>query len=105
VDVSGASERDPVSDFKIISNELRSYNPELLNKPKMVALSKADAITDRSGLDSLTAYCKEVGIDTILISSVTGLGIQELVNRMGAIVSEARSAGEESANSAAVSGV
>jgi GTP-binding protein len=105
VDVSGASGRDPVSDFRTVSDELRSYDSELLNKPKMVALSKADAISDRSGLDNLTAYCNELGIETILISSVSGVGIQELVNRMGAIVSETKSANEESANSAAGSGV
>ena len=43
VDVSGASGRDPVEDFDTIRRELELYNPELLEKPQLVAANKIDA--------------------------------------------------------------
>ncbi|CAM0117814.1 GTPase ObgE [Rhabdochlamydiaceae symbiont of Dictyostelium giganteum] len=42
VDSSGIEERDPLEDFRILQEELRAYNPELLNKPYLVALNKTD---------------------------------------------------------------
>ncbi|HEY6332214.1 MAG TPA: GTPase ObgE [Blastocatellia bacterium] len=86
IDVSLAERSDPVRDFQTLSDELRFYNPELLNKPKLVAASKADAVQDRSGLDALTAYCDSAGLEVILISAVTGQGIDALVQRLGTII-------------------
>jgi GTPase len=83
IDVSLAERRDPVGDLRTLSDELRFYSAELLNKPKVVAASKADAVQDRSGLDALRAYCENTGLEVILISAVTGEGIDTLVRRVG----------------------
>ena len=58
-------------------HELGQYQPELLERPRVVVGTKADiAVADWSGLR---------------ISAVTGEGVRELVGRMAALVHEARS--------------
>ncbi len=42
IDISGFEGRDPRDDFRVLRNELKEYNPELLNKPFLVALNKID---------------------------------------------------------------
>lgn len=42
VDVSGFEGRDPIEDFKILQNELASHNPQLMEKPFVIALNKMD---------------------------------------------------------------
>ncbi len=84
VDVSSATGRDPVEDFLTVSRELELYKAGLLDKPRMVAASKMDAVDDPARVERLRAFCEERGLEMIEISSVTGLGIDELVNAMGA---------------------
>ena len=42
IDISGMEERDPLSDFEILRQELEAYDPKLLKKPFIVALNKID---------------------------------------------------------------
>ncbi|MBE6885093.1 MAG: GTPase ObgE, partial [Ruminococcaceae bacterium] len=45
VDVSGSEARDPKEDYEIICRELRSFNPELADRPQIVAANKCDMAT------------------------------------------------------------
>jgi GTP-binding protein len=94
VDVS-SNGRDPVDDFKIICRELESYKKELLDKPQMVAASKMDALDDWSRVESLRAMAEERGLEFFEISSVTGLGIDRLINALGQRVRQKRAAEPE----------
>src|SRR5512142_234764 len=59
VDVSGASGRpDPVKDFEVIMNELKSYGAGLEDKPLIVAASKID-VAEKDRLAKLKRYCKK----------------------------------------------
>jgi GTPase len=42
IDISGFEGRDPFEDFKVLCNELKAYQPEMLKKPFIVALNKID---------------------------------------------------------------
>ena len=42
VDAAGTDGRDPVEDYETILNELREYQPELAERPRVVALNKVD---------------------------------------------------------------
>ncbi len=42
IDISGFEGRDPWEDFQVLRHELEAFNPELLNKPFLVALNKID---------------------------------------------------------------
>ncbi|HJU43572.1 MAG TPA: GTPase ObgE [Vicinamibacterales bacterium] len=90
VDVSGASGRDPVSDFDTIRRELELYNPELLEKPHLVAANKIDALDDPKRLKDLEKRVKQLKLRFFKISGVTGEGVKELIEAAWPIIARAR---------------
>jgi GTP-binding protein len=104
IDISSASGREPVSDFETLIAELRSYKPGLLDKPHLVAASKADALDDAGRLERLSSFCRNRGLEMIVISSVSGVGIGQLVGRLGKLVEELRRVEIESEGAMAHSG-
>lgn len=42
IDISGFEERDPIEDYLVLRNELIAYNPEMVEKPFLIALNKVD---------------------------------------------------------------
>ena len=79
VDVSSASGRDPVSDFDIINNELRLFDPAVAAKPQIVAANKVDALDDPSRLERLEQHVRKQGLTLHRISGVTGEGVDALL--------------------------
>ena len=79
VDVSSASGRDPVSDFDVINNELRKFDPGVAAKPQIVVANKIDALDDPSRLERLERHVREQGLTLHRISGVTGEGIDKLL--------------------------
>ncbi|WP_263382727.1 GTPase ObgE [Granulicella arctica] len=78
VDVSDGSGRlDPVEDFKVITEELKSFDPALAKKPTVLVAAKAD-VADPAKLKKLTAMAKRRKIPLYTISAVTGEGIEPL---------------------------
>lgn len=71
-----ADSNDLVKEFDILLNELKQYNPELVDKQRILAITKCDMLDDELILEMK----KEIpeGIQTVFISSVTGQGIPEL---------------------------
>jgi GTP-binding protein len=94
VDVS-STERDPVEDFLTISNELKLYKSDLLDKPQVVAASKMDAVDDPARVERLRLFAKEQGLEVFEISAVTGQGIKQLINALGHKVEQTRLKSEE----------
>lgn len=60
-------------EYRILLSELEKYNPELLTKARLLALSKSDI----QAIDPMPLQ-KRLGIPVFCISSVSGLGITEL---------------------------
>jgi GTPase len=79
VDTSDANDRDPINDFEVIENELRSFSEEIAEKPMVVVATKLDATVDRSRIDKLRAYAEKRGLPFFAISSASGEGVQNLV--------------------------
>ena len=69
--------------------ELEAYQPDLLQRPRIVIGSKAD-------------MASESDFDGLMISSVTGAGLRELVGRLGELVREARQIEAEAGETAIV---
>lgn len=63
-------------EYRILLNELTLYNPEMLDKERLLAITKCDTI-DPSDLEKLDKELPE-GINATFISSVTGYHITEL---------------------------
>lgn len=71
-----ADSNDHKKDFEILLNELEEYNPELLDKNFIIAISKSDMLDD----ELKEAIEKELPQDIphIFFSSLTGKGLQQL---------------------------
>ncbi|MCZ6627850.1 MAG: GTPase ObgE [SAR324 cluster bacterium] len=90
VDVSDTIEHDPMEEYRILLRELEAFQATLLDKPRAVALTKVDALSDAGRLEDLAAQLQGEGEQVYPISSVTGSGIPELVNYLGAQVLKQR---------------
>ncbi len=75
-----ADSDDLRSDYEILLGELTQYNPELLDKRRLLAITKCDLLDD-SLIEELRAHLPE-GLPTVFISSVSGLHIAELKDRL-----------------------
>jgi GTP-binding protein len=85
----GSGRPDPVKDFEVISEELKSFGAGLENKPVIVAASKID-VANKEKLAKLKRYCKKNHLELFPISAVTGKGIEELKYAMADKVEEVR---------------
>ncbi len=88
VDVSSLSGRDPISDYDIINRELANYDANLGARPQIVVATKIDAIDDPKRQDKLKRRAKKDGKPFFAISSVTNLGVKELVNAVSVALDE-----------------
>ncbi|MGH9089540.1 MAG: GTPase ObgE [Acidimicrobiales bacterium] len=75
----------PSEQRRVLLGELERYRPELLERPRLVVASKADATGD----DDARAAAGDAGAD-LVISAVTGQGVPELLGRLATTVVEAR---------------
>jgi GTP-binding protein len=83
VDASGHSGRDPAHDLLALREELRRWEPALLERPQLVAATKRDAVNEGDDpLPVLAAGARELGLETLAISAVSGLGLPELKRRL-----------------------
>jgi len=73
-------------EYKILVNELKEYNPELLDKPRALAISKTDLVTDAE----LKKLLKKVpkGIPVLPISAATQTGLSELKDLLWEILNQ-----------------
>ncbi|MBI4418391.1 MAG: GTPase ObgE [Ignavibacteriales bacterium] len=76
-----ASRPDPKADYAVLLNELKSFDSALVKKPRIVVLTKMDIVEGEKERD-LRRLRFVRGVKPILISAVTGRGVQELVRSM-----------------------
>ena len=71
---------DIKKEYQILLGELKEFNPELLDKRRLLAITKSDLLDE----ELATELRKELpdGIDALLISAVTGAGIVELKDKL-----------------------
>ena len=66
-------------EYEILLAELEKYNPQLLTKARILAISKCDIADPEIDLKKLTKQlAKEIDIPVITFSSANGMGITEL---------------------------
>lgn len=71
-----ADSKDILKEYLILQNELQQYNPELLDKERILAITKADMLDDEL-MDEIRPTLPE-GVPSVFISSVTGYHIDQL---------------------------
>lgn len=81
VDAASTEGRDPIDDIYKINKELEAYNPEIAQRPQVIAANKIDAIYDESEspVELLKMEFEPKGIKVFPISAVSGKGVKELL--------------------------
>jgi GTP-binding protein len=82
LDASGIDGRDPLSDYKILREELEKFNPKLLERPSLVVLNKMD--TPESEL-FLAEFMENLPVEPeklLQLSALKGDGVDVLLERL-----------------------
>ncbi|MFN0049541.1 MAG: GTPase ObgE [Cytophagales bacterium] len=74
--IIAADSSDIAKEYKILEKELKKYNPDLLKKNRMLAISKSDMLDDELTLAIAKTLPKK--IPHIFISSITNQNIEQL---------------------------
>ena len=82
LDLSSTAEQTPLEQEAVLLDELERYRPELIERERVRIGARADLATP----DTLLEFNGHI------VSSVTGLGIPELIGRLRVAVEEARAA-------------
>ena len=72
--------------YDILLDELRRYNPEMLDKERLIAVSKSDMLDDELKAELIEELDAELPIEYVFISSLAQSGIVELKDRLWAML-------------------
>lgn len=73
--VIDASSSDPYDDYQVLLEELRMYNPQILQKPKIIVLNKIDLVGNK---DALKLLLDKFSGRVFMVSLLRGDGVKEL---------------------------
>lgn len=76
IDMAGYEGRDPVADYKIISNELKSYGRDIYEKPQVIAANKMDL---EPAAQNLSRFRKQIRKKVYPISALNKEGLEKLI--------------------------
>ena len=85
LDPSLLQELSPERQYEVLERELRRHDPDLADRPRVVAVTKRDLSVE----SPVTTALLEVAPDLIEISSVAGQGLDDLVHRIADAVDRA----------------
>ncbi len=77
-----ADAEDILKQYEILLDELRRYNPEMLDKDRFIAISKSDMLDAELEAELKIELDKTLPIDYMFISSVAQKGISELKDKL-----------------------
>ena len=78
IHVVDASRPDPAHDIAVIDGELRSYTPELGERPQIIAFNKMDVPEAQARRAELTALAQQLGRPCVFIAAAARQGTAEL---------------------------
>ncbi len=81
---------DVVDAWRTVRGELAAYGHGLADKPEIIGLNKADAMSPREAAARRTALARASGRPVMLLSGATGQGVAAVLRAVQAAVSEAR---------------
>ncbi|KKQ74064.1 MAG: GTPase obg [Berkelbacteria bacterium GW2011_GWB1_38_5] len=70
------------NDYQTIRKELKEWNPEISKKKEIVAINKADSLTEKEAQKIAKKLSKEIKKEVCIISAVSGSGIKELLEKV-----------------------
>lgn len=87
VDISGSEGRNPKQDFEIINAELKKFNPELAERPMLVAGNKCDLATEEQ-IEDFKNYVVGKGYEFFPIMAAIRYDVDPLLNRVSELLSK-----------------
>ena len=84
-----ADSKDVVKEYEVLLNELKKYNPELIDKQRLIAISKSDLINEKDIekiKNKVSSGIKNIPFE--FISSVSNKGLTELKDKMWKVLNE-----------------
>ena len=89
--------RSPLSDIRVINQELSRHRASLGRRPQILVLTKADAVQNRAPVRNVEEYAAKRGLPCHVVSAVTGEGIERLIRVTSAALNAMRARdGEDS---------
>ncbi|HSF80024.1 MAG TPA: GTPase ObgE [Anaerolineales bacterium] len=85
--IDGLAE-DPLSDFAQINSELALFDPNLANKPQVIAVNKIDLPEVLSRLPNIEKGLKDRGYRPLAISAVAGTNLRQLLYQAAQLLAE-----------------
>ncbi len=82
LDISREPASDPWRDYEMINRELASFNPAMIEKPQVVAVTKLDLPAARERFRETAPLFREKGIPLFPVSAVTGEGLAALLGEI-----------------------
>ncbi|GBC87648.1 GTPase Obg [bacterium HR12] len=83
------SSPDPAADLRTVRAELEAYDPALVARPCLVVGTKADLVADPAGAAA------RLDPGAVVVSGVTGVGLEELRSRLAVLAKEAEATAED----------
>jgi GTPase len=78
LDLAPLDGSDPVANHRVIENELAEHDARLAELPRILALSKADLVTEEDAAAAAGDWEQRLGVPVIVTSSATGAGLDVL---------------------------
>lgn len=81
-----ADSNDIRKDYEILLNELGTYNPEMLDKQRLLAITKCDML-DEELMNEMRQELPD-GVPTVFISAVAGMGLDTLKDMLWTMLND-----------------
>ena len=87
LDLSALDFDSVISQWNVVLEEFRHYDPSLAERPCIIVLNKTDILPEGSDLvQKLSVYFNEKGLPVLATSALLGTGIEDLISSVAAIV-------------------
>ncbi len=82
IDIGAQDGRSPIDDFALLQNEIRLYNPLLLDKPFLIALNKTDLPDAKKYIEEFISKYHFPKDTLFQISAINKTGLENLIMQM-----------------------
>lgn len=86
VDVSGSEGRDPKEDFRVINRELEKFNPDLAQRPMLVAGNKCDLATEEQ-IQEFKEFVESQGYEFFPMMAAISYQVEPLLKKIQQMLS------------------
>ncbi len=87
-----AEDREPLADYDVVRGELEKFDPELAQRPEVIALSKSDITEVREVYEELREKFAARGKTLYLVSAATRDGVRAVMEEVTQVVRAAKTA-------------